>query len=52
METDYNQKQENLREVRIELKNKSEALTEQGQLMVETMTKLLEEAVKERMELV
>ena len=52
METYYNRNQENLREVRAELKDKSEALTEQGQLMAETMTKLLEEAAKERMELV
>ena len=52
LETYYNWKQENLREVRAELKDKSEALTEQGQLMAETMTKVLEEAVKERMELV
>ena len=48
---DYASQQDKLKEAGTKLKEKSEALTKQGRMMAETTTKVLEEAAKERVEL-
>ena len=48
--SDYDRQQEKLKEVWTELKDKMEALRDQGKMMVDMTTKVMEEAAKERME--
>ena len=50
--SDYDWQQDKLQEARMELKEKTKVLADQGWIMAKTTIKVLEEAVKEQMKLI